>query len=185
MRPGLEAAVRSGVLWFVVLVVAFVAPVTSPARVAAADPGSSPSPTAATRPPTCVERYPAEGPGGVDLQLGCVVGEIVAYVSGLGPSREPQRLTGYLGPAAAIVAGAAALLLLVRALHRRASRRIAPATPVAWWGCPACRSLNAAARVNCYRCGRPFEPGLTEMRTDAEPPAPQSFGRRYDRPEGP
>lgn len=129
---------------------------------------------------TCVERYPAEGPGGVDLQLGCVVGELVAYVGGLGPSKNPQRLTSYLVPAAAIAAGVAALVLALRALNRRAARRIASATPVAWWGCPACRSLNAAGRESCYRCGRPFEPGLTEMRTDAEVPAPQSFGHRYD-----
>jgi hypothetical protein len=182
VRPGLGAAVRSGVVTFLALVVAFAIPLTSPSRVAAADPGASPAPVAATHQPTCAERFPADGPGGVDLQLGCVVRELIGYFGGLGPSDEPQRLTGYLLPIAAVSLGLVALLAVARSLHRRASRRIAPATPVAWWSCPACRSLNAAGRASCYRCGRPFEERAIEMRTDAEPPAPQSFGRRTDRP---
>jgi len=146
--------------------------------------GPSPRPDAAevTRPPTCAERYPADGPGGVDLQLGCVVSELVSFFSGLGPSDEPQRLTAYLVPIAAFAVALAALLLAGWQLNRRAGRRIAPATPVAWWSCPACRSLNATGRASCYRCGRSFEEGATEMRTDAETPAPQAFGRRQDRP---
>ena len=162
----------------VLLAVAFAAPPSGRAV------GPSPRPDAVevTRPPTCAERYPAEGPGGVDLQLGCVVRELIGYFGGLGPSDEPQRLTTYLVPIAAVVSAVVALLLAGWHLHRRASRRIAPATPVAWWSCPACRSLNAAGRATCYRCGRPFEAGSIEMRTDAEPPAPQAFGRRHDRP---
>jgi hypothetical protein len=154
--------------------------VTPSATVFAGDPSPTPSAAPTSRPATCAERYPAEGPGGVDLQLGCVASELVAYFSGLGPSDEPQRLTGYVIPSAVVTLGLVALLLAGRRLHRRASRRIAPATPVAWWSCPACRSLNAAGRETCYRCGRPFDEGATEMRTDAEPPAPQSFGRRTD-----
>jgi hypothetical protein len=149
---------------------------------ASPEPSATTSPTA--RPPTCAERYRAEGPGGVDLQLGCIVNELVAYAGGLGPSDQPQRLTAYLAPMAMVVGGLAVLLLAVRVLNRRAARRLAPATPVAWWSCPACRSLNADGRTACYRCGRPFEVGAIEMRTDAEPPAPQAFGRRDpgDRP---
>jgi hypothetical protein len=98
VRPGLGAAVRSGVVTFLALVVAFAIPLTSPSRVAAADPGASPAPVAATHQPTCAERFPADGPGGVDLQLGCVVRELIGYFGGLGPSDEPQRLTGYLLP---------------------------------------------------------------------------------------
>jgi len=81
-----------------------------------------------------------------------------------------------------------ALVLVARQLNRRADRWIAPAAPVAWWPCPACRSLNVARRETCYRCGRPLESGTAEMRTDAEPPAPQSFGRRFNggpRKDGP
>jgi hypothetical protein len=180
--PGLEAAARSGVLSFVVLVVAFAVPLISPVRVAAADPASSPSPIAATHPPTCADRFPADGPAGVDLRLGCVVRELIGYFGGLGPSDEPQRLTGYLLPIVSVTLALVALLAAARTLHRRAGRRIAPAMPVAWWSCPACRSLNAAGRATCYRCGRPFEAGAVEMRTDAERPASQAFGRRQDRP---
>jgi hypothetical protein len=110
------------------------------------------------------------------------VRELIGYFGGLGPSDEPQRLTGYLLPIAAVTLALVALLAVAWSLHRRASRRIAPATPVAWWSCPACRSLSAAGRTTCYRCGRPFEADSIEMRTDAEPPAPQAFGRRQDRP---
>jgi hypothetical protein len=182
VRPRLEAAGRSGVLSFLLLGAAFAVPLAPPSPLAAAGPSPTPAPTTATHPPTCAERYPAEGPAGVDLQLGCVVRELIGYFGGLGPSDEPQRLTGYLLPIAAFTLGLVVLLAVAWTLHRRASRRIAPATPVAWWSCPACRSLNAAGRTTCYRCGRAFEAGATEMRTDAEPPAPQAFGRRQDRP---
>jgi hypothetical protein len=174
-----RARVRGGAGLALLAILVLVAP---SATVFATDPSPTSSAVPTSRPATCAERYPAEGPGGVDLQLGCVASELVGYFSGLGPSDAPQRLTGYLIPIAVVTLGFAALLLAGRQLHRRASRRIAPATPAAWWSCPACRSLNAAGRATCYRCGRPFEEGATEMRTDAEPPAPQSFGRRTDRP---
>jgi len=175
VRAGVRGAAGLALLAVLVLV-------APSATVLATDPGPTPSAAPTSRPATCAERYPAAGPGGVDLQLGCVASELVGYFSGLGPSEEPQRLTGYLIPIAVVTVGLAALLLAGRQLHRRAGRRIAPAIPVAWWSCPTCRSLNDAGRETCYRCGRPFEPGATEMRTDAEQPAPQSFGRRTDRP---
>jgi hypothetical protein len=155
-------------------------PPSGPGAVAAAEPTATPAPAATSRPPTCAERYPADGPGGVDLQLGCIVNELVAYAGGLGPSDQPLRLTAYLAPIAAIAAGLVGLVLVVRQLNHRARRRIAPAAPVAWWSCPACRSLNPAGRLTCYRCNRSFESGATEMRTDADTPAPQAFGRRID-----
>jgi hypothetical protein len=108
------------------------------------------------------------------------VSELVTYATGLGPSDQPQHLSEYLIPIGAVAVALVALLLAARQLNRRAARRVTPATPVAWWSCPACRSLNPAGRAACYRCGRTFEAGATEMRTDAEPPAPQAFGRRID-----
>ncbi len=174
---------RAGIVGAAALALLAVLGLVAPSPTAfAADPSPTSSAAPTSRPPTCAERYPAAGPGGVDLQLGCVASELVGYLSGLGPSEEPQRLTGYVIPGAVVMLGLVVLLLTGRRLHRRASRRIAPATPVAWWSCPACRSLNVAGRETCYRCGRPFDEGATEMRTDAEPPAPQSFGRRTDRP---
>lgn len=155
--------------------------VTTVPATAAADP--SPSPAAVSGSPTCLDRFPADGPGGVDLLLGCVVNEVTrAYTgAGAGTSADPPRLSAYAIPIAIIVAAAAALtLLLVRVLRQGAGRRLAPAMPAAWWSCPACRSLNAAGRRACYRCGRVFEAGATELRVDAEPLAPQSFGRRID-----
>jgi hypothetical protein len=179
MRPAARAGVRGAARLALLAVLAL--GIAQPVPVRAADPGATPTPGAVTpRPASCAERYPAEGPGGVDLQLGCLVNELVAYAGGLGPSDQPQRLTAYLVPIAVVVAGLVALVLVARQLNRRARRRIAPAMPVAWWSCPACRSLNPAGRLACYRCNRPFEPGATEMRTDAEPPAPQAFGRRID-----
>ncbi|TAK00641.1 MAG: hypothetical protein EPO36_07935 [Chloroflexota bacterium] len=182
MRAAGAAAALGIAMVVAALVIAMSAAGPVIVRAASPEPSATTSPTA--RPPTCAERYPAEGPGGVDLQLGCLVNELVSYAGGLGPSDQPQRLTAYLAPIAAVAAGLAVLLLVARQLNRRAARRVAPATPVAWWSCPACRSLNAAGRDTCYRCGRPFEVGAVEMRTDAEPPAPQAFGRRDlgDRP---
>jgi hypothetical protein len=148
----------------------------------AADPSPSPPPT--PQAPTCAERYPADGPAGVDLLLGCVVSELVRYAGGLGgglePVGEPPRLSQYLVPIAIIVTAIVAVVLVVRVARRDAGRRLAPAAPVAWWSCPACRSLNAAGRRKCYRCGHAVEVSATELRVDAEPLAPQSFGRRID-----
>ncbi|MBF8290572.1 MAG: RanBP2-type protein, partial [Chloroflexi bacterium] len=36
----------------------------------------TPGPTA--RPPTCADRYPADGPLGIDLMLGCIVNELIS-----------------------------------------------------------------------------------------------------------
>jgi len=155
----------------VLLVVGIIAGCT-----AVGEPSTSAEPDA-SRPPTCVERYPANGPAGVDLRLGCIVSELVGlYTSGqAGP---PPTLSTY----ALVVAGIIALVgvaawLLARAGVRRASRRMAPVTPSAWWACPNCRSVNGANVERCYACGSP--PGDDQlMPTDDRPSTPQSFGER-------
>lgn len=175
-RAGRAALVLGAVLVFAAALAAVVI---------AADSSPSPAATPAPAPPTptCSERYPADGPAGVDLLLGCVVSELVRYAGGLGklePTREPPRLSEYLVPIAMVVAAIVGVLLVVRVARRDAARRLAPAVPAAWWSCPSCRSLNAAGRQRCYRCGHAFEADVTELRMDAEPLAAQSFGRRFD-----
>jgi hypothetical protein len=71
--------------------------------------------------------------------------------------------------------------LILRSILRRAGRRLVGTVPTAWWSCPDCRSLNAAGTARCYSCGRDRDEEALELRTDAEPPAAQSFGRRADR----
>lgn len=145
------------------------------------DPSADPGPGASDQ-PTCAERYPADGPAGIDLLLGCVVGEVMrAYTgAGAGTARNPPQISQWLGPIAIVVVTATGLLLVLRAIRRSAGRRLAPAAPTTFWSCPGCRSLNAARKAACYRCGRAWEDGAAELSADAEPPAPQSFGRRDD-----
>lgn len=146
---------------------------------AAADPQRTPPPS---RAPSCADRYPADGPAGVDLQLGCVVNEVVHGYLGLGSegSGEPARISAWLPSLGGVALGLAGIVLVIREARRRTGRRLASVVATSWWSCPACRSLNAAGTGTCYRCGRTSEAGLTELRTDAEPLMPQSFGR----PEG-
>lgn len=177
VRLSLESiTVRRG-LWTLVLVAAVGAATAHPAL--AVDPSAGPSAAPASRALTCAERYPAEGPGGVDLQIGCMVNELVGFYSGAGASAtaEPARISAYLVPLAGVVVLAVVSVLLVR---RALGRRLVSVSPTAFWQCPACRSVNPAGAEACYRCRRPWEPGATEFRTDGEAPAPQSFGRRHD-----
>ncbi len=145
----------------------------------AADPGSPSGPPASAR-PSCADRFPAEGPAGVDLQLGCIVNEIAGTYLGTAPASDarPPRLSDYAWPIGLTIAGLTGLLLALRQIQRAGGRRLAPATPSAWWSCPSCRSLNVASRTECYRCGASMADSSIEVRTDAEPPAAQSFGRR-------
>lgn len=129
---------------------------------------------APTRAPTCSDRFPADGPAGVDLRLGCIVGELVGlYTAASGT--EPPTLSAYV-----IVAGAAITIgvilgaLALRLLARRASRRLAPVLPSEWWVCPSCHSVNPAAASRCYACGSPPGPGPM-MATDPNPATPQSL----------
>jgi hypothetical protein len=161
----------AAVVFVAVVVAVFVA---TPAAFAT-DPGSSPSAR-----PSCAERFPAAGPAGVDLQLGCIVNEIAATYLGTAPASDerPPRLSDYGWPIGLTIAGLIGLVLALRQMQRAGRRRLAPATPVAWWSCSSCRSLNVADRADCYRCGAARVDASAEVRTDAEPLAPQSFGRR-------
>ena len=155
-----------------------VATAAEPATGPAPSPSADPTPTA---PPDCSERYPDPGPAGLDLRLGCIVSQVVgAYTGSADPSAEP-RISDWLRPLGIVLAGV--VVLAVAALHvrGRVGRRLVASAPTAWWSCPACRSVNAAGTEACYRCGRGWEAEALELRTDAEPPAPQSFGRRSDR----
>lgn len=159
----------------VVLAAALAVPAAAPAS--AADPSPSPQPSAQR--PSCAERYPANGPGGVDLQLGCVVAEIVGGSTSLGPSKDPERMSTWLLRLGAFAAGLLLLVLAVRALDRRLNARMAPAAPASWWSCPRCRSLNDDHATRCYACGEAWsEAALTidgptgrPRDPDAEPPA--------------
>jgi hypothetical protein len=139
----------------------------------AADP--TPDPAATQRPPTCAERYPAEGPAGVDLRLGCIVGEVVGlYVPG--QSEPPPPLSTYAILVGVVVAAAVLLAWIGgRLLARRAGRRLAPVMPDTWWVCDRCRSVNDAGVARCYACGGPRGDGPM-MRTDEVPSTPQGFG---------
>lgn len=144
-----------------------------PTIAAAADPGAS------TAPPTCAERYPAEGPAGVDLRLGCIVSEVVGLWR---PSQTspPPPLSAYAVAAGVLVMACIGLgLIAVRLMARRAGRRLAPTTPDAWWVCPSCHSINGLGTARCYNCATPApdDIGAALMPTSAQPATPQSFGR--------
>lgn len=146
----------------------------APAGAFAADPSGPPE----ARPPTCAERYPEEGPAGVDLRLGCVVSEVVGLYRP-GQAAAPPTISTYGIVLLAIVLGAAvAAIVSTRLLARRAGAALAPVMPDAWWQCPGCRSVNGAGVTRCYSCGahRPADVEVT-LATDDSPGTPQSFGR--------
>jgi hypothetical protein len=149
--------------------------IASPPAALAADPTSDPAGT--YRPPTCAERFPEDGPGGIDLKLGCIVGEVVGvYVPG--QSKPPAPLSSYAILVGIVLIGlASGIWLLGRLVARRASRWLPPVLPSAWWVCATCRSVNGAVVEHCYSCGsaRPDGPALL---TDDQPSTPQSFGRK-------
>jgi hypothetical protein len=125
---------------------------------------------------TCADRFPAEGPAGVDLRLGCIAGEIVGlYTASSG--QPPAPISTWLlvligGLAIALVAG----WIVTRALARRAGRRLAPVLSGSWWVCDRCRSVNGAEKARCYSCGAPPPSGGPTMPTTERPEIPQSFG---------
>ena len=140
----------------------------------AAEPTAPPAP----RPPTCAERFPDEGPGGVDLRLGCIVSELVGLYTPGQAAAPPAMSTYAVGVLALVAALVVAAAASSRLLARRAGRALAPATPDAWWQCPACRSVNGAGVTRCYSCGsaRPVDAAV-RLETDDRPGTPQSFGR--------
>jgi hypothetical protein len=146
----------------------------APTGAISADPSGPPE----AHPPACAERFPEEGPAGVDLRLGCVVSELVGLYTP-GQASAPPTISTYGIVLLAIVLGAAlAAILSTRLLARRAGAALAPVLPDAWWQCPSCRSVNGAGVTRCYSCGaqRPAEIGVT-LATDDRPGTPQSFGR--------
>lgn len=139
----------------------------------AADP--TPDPATVVRPPTCAERYPEEGPAGVDLRLGCIIGELVSqYTGSVGREATPASTYGLI-MLGILLAGFAAVWLAGRYLRRAAGRRFAPVRPDEWWLCGTCRSVNGAGVEHCYSCGAPPTDGPT-LRTDESPSIAQSFG---------
>ena len=145
----------------------------APGGALGADPTADPSAT--SRPATCVERFPAEGPAGVDLRLGCIVGEVVGVYTAA-DSALPAPLSSYAITLLAVIGGAALLAwIAARFVARRAGRRLAPVLSDEWWVCGTCKSVNGTAAARCYSCGSaPTEGPL--LRTDADPATTQSFG---------
>jgi hypothetical protein len=103
--------------------------------------------------------------------------DVVGFVRGLAP---------FLWIPLAIAVGGIALAaawVTSRIIARRAERRFAPVV-LRWsrrraglradarpWACPACRSVNAATVVTCYRCGVPRSGEAPELREAATDPA--------------
>lgn len=145
----------------------------------AADPTQPPGGQAGD-PPSCADRYPAEGPAGVDLRLGCIVSEVVGLYTAGQASAPPPLSTYAIAVGGLVLAGAVGLWLAGRLLARRAGSRLAPVLASSWWICATCRSVNGAGILRCYSCksARPDGPMLT---TDDHPEIAQSFGSRRKR----
>ncbi|HTK45187.1 MAG TPA: hypothetical protein VL749_07535 [Patescibacteria group bacterium] len=157
------------------LLLSLLALVPGAAGAAAADPAAGASP----RPPTCTERFPAEGPAGVDLRLGCIVSEVIGLWR---PSQTspPPPLSAYAVAVGILAMALIALgLVAARLLARRAGQRLAPVTPEAWWVCPSCHSINGVGTARCYNCALPAPDDISTalLPTSDQPVTPQSFGR--------
>ncbi|MEO8461877.1 MAG: hypothetical protein ABI555_01580, partial [Chloroflexota bacterium] len=141
------------VLSWMVLLVALAAPVSG------ADPSPAPSPTPSPTddPRTCAQRYPIDGPGGVNLQIACIVVEFVAADAKSEAKAEAQaRIASGFGPVVVLVSAAVVAWIAVQWMSRRTGARLAPTQPARWWSCTHCRSLTAIGITNCYRCGQPW-----------------------------
>lgn len=164
---------RAGAVAAILLVAAAL---VLPVAAGAASPTEPPAPTA--RPPTCAERYPDPGPGGLDLRIPCIVRELMGLVEN--PGDEPARLTMWLPTIAMLAtAGFIAALILGRIVGRARAgfeRRVAPAAPAVRWSCPRCHSVNEPSRETCYSCGTAWSPAATTMPVAEHPVMVQSFG---------
>ena len=123
-------------------------------------------------PPSCADQYPADGPAGIDLRLGCIVREVVGHGTGTNPAAGPAPISSYLLPLAGLVALVVASWLLVGRLRREAGRRLAPVLPEAWWSCGSCHSINAVGTGRCYACGMPWTPDAVVVPTSDRPGTP-------------
>jgi hypothetical protein len=145
-----------------------------------ADPSPGPTPSPAidpSRPPTCAERFPDEGPAGVDLRLGCIVGSVVGVYT-TAQSAMATPLSSYAIMFGIVIGiGVVAVWFVGRLLARRAGERLAPVMPVEWWVCGTCKSVNGAQAARCYSCGSTRPVGPT-MSTDEHPGISQSFGSK-------
>ena len=174
----LPRALRSIAAAVLVFATVFATLLAAPGAALAADPTPIPVPTAA--PPTCAERFPEDGPAGVDLRLGCIVSEVVGLYT-FGQPSEPPTLSAYVVTLGGIVFVAILAALLVgRALRRRAGQRLAPVLAGEWWVCASCRSVNGTGVAHCYSCGADRPDGPT-LRTDDSPVTPKTFGSRRKR----
>jgi hypothetical protein len=152
--------------------------VLGPTIVGAADPAPQPTVAAtAASGGSCDDRFPEDGPAGLDLRLGCVVSEVVGLYTARQTSTTPPTLSAYAFVLVAALVGAlGAVAIATRLVRRAAGRRLAPVLPDEWWQCPACRSVNPTKVQRCYSCGGPVGTGPTLL-TDDVPATPQTFGR--------
>jgi hypothetical protein len=130
---------------------------------------SAADPTAPPSRPTCEQRFPASGPAGVDLRLGCLLGEIVGTFTGSTDQGDPAPLSSYLEPLLAVVLGLSGAVVALVLARRVLGRRLAPVVPVDWWNCDACRSYNAGSASRCYACGA-RRPAAARPDLDEAPP---------------
>ena len=121
------------------------------------------------------DRYQQEGPAGLDLRLGCIIGELAGHYTAAMSQDATPASTYALVVVGIVLAGVVAIWLTLRLFRRAAGRRLAPVQPGEWWLCATCRSVNAAGTTRCYSCGAPPPDGPT-LRTDDEPSTTQSFG---------
>ena len=156
-----------------VLTLVSVVGLTLPSMALGVDPTAVPDVQPAA--PTCAERFPEEGPAGVDLRLGCIVGEVVGlYTSG--QARLPAPISTYAMVVGMLLVGILIVIWLAgRLVARIAGRRLAPVLPSEWWLCATCKSVNDAGVAHCYSCGS-TPPDGPFLSTDDHPSIPQSFG---------
>lgn len=107
--------------------------------------------------PRCADWEQHGAPAGIDMRLVCTAGVVVDAYTGRAEAGDDvfgaDRLMPYT--VAALITGIGLMIVGVvaaRVIGRQAGRRMAPDSPVLWWVCPACQSVNAESRAACYAC---------------------------------